>query len=287
MSDFDAVLERLLTDPSFQARLAADPAGTLAGYDLDAEEADLLRQQVSSDPGAQTAMVEDRVTKSSTFGLLSSFGVGDAPAFGIGDATTREGFGTAPDAGLGSPGSAGIGSAGLGEWAEFGTAAGTAAHAVADDAGSASDAWGTGGADLTARTGFGAAPGLEDRPDLDGLPAVAAFGDAPRSGLGNAGEARSGFGESEHLAPPKGYDNRVDADGDGRLDKATYRGREDGGAEIRVDLDDDGRADFVGVDKDLDNRVDFADYDKDHDGVFEKRMFDDDGDGFLDRTVLQ
>lgn len=281
MSDFDAVLELLLTDPSFQARLAADPAGTLAGYDLDAAEADLLRQQVSNDPGAQTAIVEDRVTKSSTFGLFDSFGIGGV-ADSVGSGMARQGFGSAP---ADSPG-------GLGEWSEFGSAAGTAAqaaveHPATEGFGSAPGVWGAGGGDVSARSGFGSAPELADSRDLDGLPAVSGFGDAPRSGLGDRGDAQTGLGEAEQIAPPKGYHNRVDADGDGDLDKATYRGREDGGAEIRVDLNRDGEADFVGVDEDLDNRVDFADYDKDHDGVFEKRMYDDDGDGFLDRTVLQ
>ncbi|MEU4220117.1 hypothetical protein [Actinoplanes sp. NPDC026623] len=295
MSDFDAVLERLLTDPSFQALLAADPAGALDGYRLEAGEAELLRQQVSADPGASAAAVEDRVSKSSTFGLFSSFGGlgGASDSFGSGGA--RQGFGSAPVA-------AGPGSArdSLGEWSEFGTAAGAAArgavgYPASEGFGSAPDAWGAGGGDLAARSGLGSAPGLEDAPDLDGLPAVSRLGDAPRSGFGDAfqkvGEALGGpgkgQGEAEHLAPPSGYHNQVDADGDGHLDKATYRGHEGGGAEIRVDLNHDGRADFVGVDKDLDNRVDYADYDKDHDGVFEKRMFDDDGDGWLDRTVLQ
>jgi len=302
MSDFDAVLELLLTDPSFQARLAADPAGALAGFDLDAEESDLLRQQVSADPGAQGAIVEDRVTKSSTFGLFDSFSIGGV-ADAIGSGMARQGFGSAPVESMGGFGSAtadspgGFGSAtadssgSLGEWSEFGSASGTAADATAgypanEGFGSAPDAWGAGGGDLAARSGFGSAPGL-DAPDLDGLPAESGFGDAPRSGLGERGNAQVGQGEAEHLAPPKGYHNRVDADGDGSMDKATYRGREDGGVEIRVDLDRDGQADFVGVDEDLDNRVDFADYDKDHDGVYEKRMFDDDDDGFLDRTVLQ
>lgn len=291
MSDFDAVLERLLTDPSFQAQLAADPTAALVGYVLDAEEAALLRQQVSTDAGVQAALVEDRVTKSSTFGLFSSFGVGEV-AESVGRGMARQGFGSAPADGPAS----------LGEWSEFGSATGTASGAGADRAategfGSAPDAWGTGGGDLSARSGLGSAPELSarsgfgpapaDRPDLDGLPAVSRLGDAPRSGLGEPDAAQTGLGEPEQFAPPKGYHNRVDADGDGSLDKATYRGREGGGAEIRVDLDRDGRADFVGVDKDLDNRVDFADYDKDRDGVFEKRMFDDDGDGFLDRTVWQ
>jgi hypothetical protein len=292
MSDFDAVLELLLTDPSFQARLAADPAGALSGFDLDAEESDLLRQQVSADPGAQGAVVEDRVTKSSTFGLFDSFSIGGV-ADAVGSGMARQGFGSAPADSMGGPGSVSADSpASLGEWSEFGSAAGTAADATAgypanEGFGSAPDAWGTGGGDLAARSGFGSAPGL-DAPDLDGLPAAeSGFGDAPRSGLGEPGNAQIGRGEAEQLAPPKGYHNRVDADGDGSQDKATYRGREDGGVEIRVDLDRDGQADFVGVDEDLDNRVDFADYDKDHDGVYEKRMYDDDGDGYLDRTVMQ
>jgi hypothetical protein len=292
MSDFDEVLERLLTDPSFQAQLAADPAGALVGYVLDGEEADLLRQQVSTDAGAQAAAVEDRVTKSSTFGLFSSFGIGEV-AESVGRGMAQQGFGSAPADGPAS----------LGEWSEFGSATGTAQagadHAATQGLGSAPDAWGAGGGDISARSGFGSAPelsaeqGFGSAPgsaggrDLDGLPAVSGLGDAPRSGLGESGTAHGGLGEPEQLAPPKGYHNRVDADGDGTMDKATYRGREDGGVEIRVDLDRDGRADFVGVDEDLDNRVDFADYDKDHDGDFEKRMYDDDGDGFLDRTVWQ
>jgi hypothetical protein len=296
MSDFDAVLERLLTDPSFQALLAADPAGALDGYRLDAGEVELLRQQVSADPGASAAVVEDRVSKSSTFGLFSSFSGLGAASDTIGAGMARQGFGSAPmDA---APGS-GVKDS-LGEWSEFGSAAGAAARGAAhypatEGFGSAPGAWGAGGGELTARSGLGSAPGLDGTPDLDGLPAVSRLGDAPHKGFGDAfqevGEALGSPGkgqvEAEHLAPPSGYHNQVDADGDGHLDKATYRGREGGGVEIRVDLNRDGEADFVGVDKDLDNRVDFADYDKDHDGVFEKRMFDDDGDGWLDRTVLQ
>ena len=267
MSDFDAVLERLLIDPSFPARLAADPVGALAGYDLAPDEADLLLRQVGADTGAHAAAVEQRVSKSSTFGLFASFtgpvspGPGGGAPDAMGGGAARQGFGAAPDG------------------------------------------WGTGGGDLSARSGFGPAPGLADGAGRDGVPVVTGLGDAPRSGLGEvhggpgggeaglgpgeaqAGRVHSALGEREHLAPPKGYHNRVDADGDGSLDRATYRGRVGGGVEIRVDLDGDGRADFVGVDRDLDNRVDFADYDKDHDGVFEKRMVDDDGDGYLDRTI--
>jgi hypothetical protein len=248
MSDFEAVLERLLTDPSFAVQLARDPDRALAGYRLDSGEDEVLRSQVIPDSAADVAKVEMRMTKSSTFGVFSS----------------------------------------LGEWAEFGTSAGVAAPhgtgALGDPGatqglGSAPDAWGIGGGTAEARTGLGDAP----ESDLDGLPAVSQLGDAPRSGLGEAGA--HGVAQEQEIAPPKGYHNRVDADGDGRLDKSTYRGREDGGVDILVDLNRDGRTDFIGHDLDLDNRVDSAEYDKDHDGVFEKRMYDDNGDGWLDRTV--
>src|SRR5204863_9481623 len=42
MTDFDAALERLLTDDGFKAALAADPARALAGYRLTPDEAELL-----------------------------------------------------------------------------------------------------------------------------------------------------------------------------------------------------------------------------------------------------
>jgi len=237
MSDFDAALERLLTDPSFAAQLGADPDRALSGYRLSFGESELLRSQVAGDSAADVARVELRTTKSSTYGLFSS----------------------------------------LGDWAEFGSASGD--EPAAQGFGSAPDAWGAGGGAADARTGLG------DAPDLDGLPAVSGMGDAPRSGLGEAGP--HGMAQKQDIAPPKGYHNRVDADGDGRLDKSTYRGREDGGVDILVDLNRDGRTDFVGHDVDLDNRVDSAEYDKDHDGVYEKKMYDDNGDGWLDRSVWQ
>jgi len=154
----------------------------------------------------------------------------------------------------------------LGMWSEFGTAAGIAA-------------------DRAVQAASPGKAGLGDRPDLDDLPAVQGLGDAPDSPTIGLGEAvRHASAQVRAAQPPKGYHNRVDADGDGKLDKATYRGDGHGGAEILVDLDGDGRADFIGHDTDLDNRVDFADYDKDHDGFLEKRMYDDDNDGYLDRT---
>jgi hypothetical protein len=163
----------------------------------------------------------------------------------------------------------------LGPWSEFGTAAGIAATRAAADAsppaveGFGDAPAGSGAGDpAEVHTGFG------DAPDLDGLPPVRGLG----SGLAEAAQDAAG------AASIAGYHNRVDADGDGHLDHATYRSDPDGGVEILVDLNGDGHADFVGHDTNMDNRVDYADYDKNHDGVFDKRMFDDNGDGYLDRT---
>jgi hypothetical protein len=182
----------------------------------------------------------------------------------------------------------------LGPWSEFGTAAGIAATDAAkalsatQELGTAPASGGAGGSDDGSHSGFG------DAPDLDGLPPVTGLGDAPQAGVeqlgvglgvGLGGVAREAAEKVREVTPPAGYHDQVDADGDGHLDRATYRGDGHGGVEILVDLNGDGRPDFIGHDTDLDNRVDYADYDKDHDGFFEKRMYDDNNDGILDRTV--
>jgi len=84
---------------------------------------------------------------------------------------------------------------------------------------------------------------------------------------------------------PDGYRTRVDTDGDGDWDRHTLRGRPDGGVDILVDTDRDGRTDFVGHDLDADGLVDVSEYDKNRDGFFEKQMYDDDGDGWMDRAA--
>jgi hypothetical protein len=73
MSDFDTVLERLVTDPGFARALAADPNAALAGYRLDADEVALLRSQVSAGDGGDRR-VEERTSKASMVGLLGSLG---------------------------------------------------------------------------------------------------------------------------------------------------------------------------------------------------------------------
>lgn len=262
MSDFEAVLERLLTDLSFAAQLAADPARALAGYTLDEGESELLRSQVSTDADGAASAVETRTSESVSFSSL-------------------------------------------GEWAEFGSAAGVGAGQASQRLASSYEVPGDDIRRLAAElgepratSGMGDAPdpgagagapmarkGMGDAPDLDGLPAVTGLGDAPRTGLGDA--AAVGVAEPAEIPAPKGYRNKVDSDGDGRWDEATYRGRADGGVDILVDRNGDGRPEFIGHDRDRDWVVDSAAFDRDGDGVLEKRMYDDNGDGWLDRTVWQ
>jgi hypothetical protein len=260
MSDFDAVLERLLTDPPFAAALAADPDVALAGYRLDESEAELLRSQVAGDTAADVAKVETRTNKSSTFGLLAPFaalgGLAESLGQSLADPGHAGGFGSAPADAWGAGGGTVVAHSALGD-------APVAHGAVGDPP--------------VAHTGLGPAP-------ADGLPVPVheGLGGPPHQGFGTAPQ---GHAEPAGIAPPHGYHVRVDADGDGTWDTATYRGDGHGGAEILVDLNHDGRADFIGHDVDLDHKVDYADYDTDHDGVIDKRMYDDDNDGWLDRTV--
>ena len=123
--------------------------------------------------------------------------------------------------------------------------------------------------------------------DQGGSTATTGMGSAPRTRMGDAAHVNP----LRHAAPQevKGdvgdYRNKVDVNADGRWDQATYRPREDGGVDILVDRDHDGRVDFIGRDYDRDWTVDDALIDRDTDGVFEKTMHDDTGDGILDRTV--
>ncbi len=87
MAGIDDVLERLVTDAGFARDLAQDPAAALAGYELTQADLSLLSTQVSFDPGA-LSLVEERISKSSMFGLLTSLTGGLA---GLGDAGAGQG----------------------------------------------------------------------------------------------------------------------------------------------------------------------------------------------------
>jgi len=69
MSDFDDVLERLLSDPDFKNALGRNADAALAGYQLTAEERDLLGAQVDLGAGDERT-VEMRVTKSGVMGMV-------------------------------------------------------------------------------------------------------------------------------------------------------------------------------------------------------------------------
>jgi hypothetical protein len=92
VSDFDALLERLVADPAFQAALAANPAAVLAGYDLDPDERELLSARVVGDSGVDRT-VEIRTSKSGLAGMLGPV----AAAFGL-SGSTHQAFGSANDA---------------------------------------------------------------------------------------------------------------------------------------------------------------------------------------------
>jgi hypothetical protein len=73
MPGLDDVLERLVNDAGFRGRLAADPAGALAGYDLSSADLALLASQVTDGAGASGA-VEARTSRASLVGFMSAFG---------------------------------------------------------------------------------------------------------------------------------------------------------------------------------------------------------------------
>ncbi|HET8682931.1 MAG TPA: hypothetical protein VFM54_13835 [Micromonosporaceae bacterium] len=285
MSDFDTVLERLLTDPAFAAALATDRSAALSGYHLAPDEIALLSAQLGGDQGGQHA-VEARESKASIFGLLAPLveasGLGTGARGGIGAVGHGEHSGPGP-----------VGQGGRSGYAQgFGAGPGVvASEGFGAGPGAASEGFGAGPA-AVASEGFGAGPaapaseGFGARP---GAPASGRFG-APAESTGKLVD--DGFGAAPTQAdlptgpPPAGYHTRVDIDGDGRWDAHAYRARADGGVDIVADLDRDGRADFVGRDYDRDGLVDAADYDKDRDGHFETRMFDDDRDGWMDRKTV-
>lgn len=274
MGDFDTVLERLLTDPAFAAALAADPGSALAGYQLTADEVSLLRTQMGGEAADGTAAVETRANQSSAFGLLSPL-TGMLGGFGgVGAAAVGEALGSSPGggttSGLGQPPSA----------SGFG-----AAEASASGFGAAGDAV----------SGFGPSGAMPDDPGSVGGGTLGGYGTLIGDLL-QPGDAAAPPGPSAGLGPaalpdgssvPEGYRTRVDVDGDGQWDQHIVRGRADGGVDILVDRDGDGRVDFVGRDDNADGRVDTAAYDTNGDGFFDEIHYDDDGDGWLDRSVTR
>ena len=249
MSDFDAVLERLLGDAGFQAALARDPAAALRGYHLSEDELEVLRAQLVTDAGGQGA-VETRTSKSGLVGLFAPIAgaVGMAAAgYPSGNASIGSAL---PDGGTGGSG---------GGHASLGLAAPAASGSAS--IGSADDTGGSSGGSLG--DGFGAA-----------------------IGSATDGSATDGSASIGGTTLPSGtvYHTSVDVDGDGHWDGYAARPRAGGGYDVVVDMDRDGRADFIGHDVNGGGLIDSADYDTNLDGRMDTRMYDDNGDGWLDRS---
>jgi hypothetical protein len=276
MSDFDEVLERLVGDPGFASALAADPGRVLAGYRLSDDEVALLRTQLGGD--STDHVVEIRTNQSSAFGLLGSLaGVFRAGLPGIGDQVGSSGLGQAP-----GPGTTGMGVA---------DATGMVVADATSGMGMNPHATGVYPPPPAPDSYMPPMPGDESGVSgfsgqtADGTDAAAASGADPAGQAGFGAAAAQPPQPAAGVAPPADYHTRVDVDGDGRWDTHIAVGRADGGVEIYVDRDGDGRADFVGHDLNADGLVESADYDKNADGFFEKTMYDDNGDGWLDRTI--
>lgn len=251
MSDFDVALERLVSEPAFREALATDPTRALAGYDLSADEWEVLTAQVDTGTGGQRH-VEQRTSKASLFGLLS-------PMTGMGGFITDE------------PGAAGM------SGASFGTDAHSGASFGADGKSGASF-----GAEPDAAASFGPADsgasfGSDDYQPRHGQPGLGAA-------MGRAGETMSDGGVDRPVYDNEGqlYQTRVDANGDGRWDRFTTTDRGSRGVDLGVDRDGDGRVDWVGHDLDRDGLIDEASVDHDYDGLLETRWVDRNGDGWLD-----
>jgi hypothetical protein len=311
MGDFDTVLERLVTDPAFAAALRADPGTALAGYQLTTDEVALLHTQTGAEAGGGTAAVETRANQSSAFGLLSPLTnmFGGFGGIGAAAGAIEDALGLSPGAsGPGEPSAtSGLGPAGAGSGGSAETEVSVSGFGAAEASASGSStaeasASGSGTADASvsgfgpaggAVSGFGPAGAMPDNPNSGGGGTLGAYG-ALIGDLLQPGDAAAPPEPSAGLGPaaapqgssvPEGYRTRVDVDGDGQWDRHIVRGRADGGVDILVDRDGDGRVDFVGRDDDADGRVDSAAYDTNGDGFFDEIHYDDDGDGLLDRSV--
>jgi hypothetical protein len=259
VSDFDALLERMVADPAFLETLAADPSRALAGYDLDPGERELLTAQVVAGSGADRT-VEVRTSKSGLTGLLGAF----AATFGVAGAHQSLGASVSRQVLAPHTGDQAVGSVSGHE--AFGSSSGHEAFGSS----SGHEAFGS----SSGHEAFGSSAGHE------------AFGSTSGDGTGDAPaheQPEGSFGTFAGRVVAADYHTRIRVDGDGDWDNYTAYERGDGGVDI-VHVDDHGRIDFVGHDYNRDGLVDDADFDTNGDGVLDTRMYDDDGDGWMDRS---
>jgi hypothetical protein len=313
MNDFDAALERLISDPGFRDALAADPARALAGYRLTEDELEILRSQVDTGSGGER-QVEQRTSKASLFGLLSPLG---GAGIGSGMADAVQGTDSSGLGALGghTPAAAAYGSGGGGyesssaslrslesSGASFGAPESSGASIGAPESAGYQPVDGGIGAGL-GQAVFGEAPSDAGVPAGGGAAEYQPRHGAPGDGVGAAlggvvsGEPASGAG---HLPEPgtrgtlyssaAAAQRGLDMPGQGTLHQMGPP--ED--YHTRVDADGDGRWDqFTAVDRgdrgvdlvvdrDQDGRAEFVGHDFDRDGLIDEASTDTDRDGRLD-----
>jgi hypothetical protein len=269
MSDLDAVLERLLFDTAFRAALSADPASALAGYQLSADDLELLGSQVSlGDGGGRT--VETRTSKASLMGLFGGLGGAGGEA---GPGVTHSGFSQVGHGGSGDSGVSGVsGDSAATAIGQAGSRIGESIHPGGAGLGEGGAGQGLSSMDQIAErlgpvVGTGHGGGMAEPLHIEHVPA----------------EMTGGNGD--HLAA--GYHPHIDADGDGKWDKYVAIEHRDGSVDVYEDRNHDGIVDFVGHDRNGDGRIDSADYDENFDGVADTHMTDVNGDGWMDtRTPI-
>jgi hypothetical protein len=102
---------------------------------------------------------------------------------------------------------------------------------------------------------------------------------------GGAGALGQGGGSVVGRASVGDYHVNVDVDGDGHWDDHVVVARSDGGVDVLVDSNHDGRVDFIGHDYNRDGILDDAVTDDNHDGKLDSLHIDKNGDGWMDRHV--
>lgn len=230
MSDFEAVLERLLGDPGFQSALAEDPGRALTGYSLSDEERELLHAQLVPG-GGEERTVEIRTTKSSMMGLFG----GVAAGMGVGVASA------ASAASAGGPG---------GGFESVGTRPADESFGPAPAAVSGTESFGPA---LTGTESVGTA--LPEATEAVGRATVPAENYAPRIDVD--GDGRWDRYTSEEYADG-GVAIMADMDGDGRVD---FVGR---------DLNRDGLVDSAEYDTNFDGTFDQRLTDDNRDGWLDR-----------------
>jgi hypothetical protein len=238
MSDFDKVMERLVTDKAFQAALAANPTSALAGYTLDKEERELLATQLVTGAGGER-QVESRLTKSGVVGLVgpvaASLGIA-AAGQAVGSAQSSQAVGSAP-------GGQAIGSSPGGEFVGAAPVRESVGHA---DVGSDSQAIG--------QAGPSEVVGKSWSSSIGGAPVEA---DGYRTYVDVKGDSAWDAYKAYERADG-GVDIHADRNSDGVVDFVGH------------DYDRDGLIDDAEYDNDFDATIDLRMYDDNGDGWMDR-----------------